>query len=218
MTKRSGKTNGETSDREHATGQPRHGRIRGLDRIVVSAAPGGRFGRMFPALPPAEFDAPMLKDLAVAMSADPDDETPEDQIDPEENAGISAGYTYFGQFIDHDLSFDPASSLQQQNDPDALEDYRTPRFDLDCVYARGPDDQPYLYERDGSRTLMLLGPPLREFSPSLPRGPAGADGVARALIGDPRNDENVIVGQLHAAVIGFHNKLAQELYPNASFS
>ena len=38
--------------------------------------------------------------------------------DDEENAGIAAGYTYLGQFIDHDITFDPASSLQQQNDPD----------------------------------------------------------------------------------------------------
>jgi len=27
--------------------------------------------------------------------------------------------------IDHDLTFDPASSLQKQNDPDALSDFRT---------------------------------------------------------------------------------------------
>ena len=46
--------------------------------------------------------------------------------DPEES-GIPAAYTYFGQFIDHDLTFDPASSLQKQNDPDALVDHRTPR-------------------------------------------------------------------------------------------
>ena len=35
--------------------------------------------------------------------------TPETQTDDEENTRISAGYTYFGQFIDHDLTFDPAS-------------------------------------------------------------------------------------------------------------
>jgi len=50
-------------------------------------------------------------------------------------------YTYLGQFIDHDLTFDPASSLQKQNDPDALVDFRSPAFDLDNVYGRGPSDQ-----------------------------------------------------------------------------
>ena len=38
-----------------------------------------------------------------------------DEVDPEENRGIEAGYTYLEQFIDHDLTFDPASSLQKQN-------------------------------------------------------------------------------------------------------
>jgi hypothetical protein len=71
-----------------------------------------------------------------------------DGIDAEES-GIPAAYTYLGQFIDHDLTFDPASSLQRQNDPDALIDYRTPAFDLDCVYGRGLDDQPYLYSEGG---------------------------------------------------------------------
>jgi hypothetical protein len=43
--------------------------------------------------------------------------------------------------------------LQKQDDPDALTDYRTPAFDLDNVYGRGPDDQPYLY--DGDKAFFL---------------------------------------------------------------
>src|SRR4030081_3469860 len=104
----------------------------------------------------AQFSDDDLKLRAVAMTAQAEPKpTPEDEDDDEENSGISAGYTYLGQFIDHDLTFDPASSLERQNDPDGLVDYRTPRFDLDCVYGRGPDDQPYLYRKDGVR--MLLG-------------------------------------------------------------
>src|SRR5438067_1933758 len=80
------------------------------------------------------------------------------QIDDEENQGIDAGFTYLGQFIDHDLTFDPMSSLQKHNDPDALTDFRTPRFDLDSLYGRGPDDQPYLFEDDGVH--FKLGRPL----------------------------------------------------------
>src|SRR5207245_3199281 len=85
------------------------------------------------------------------MGADRDD--PKGGPDGEESA-IPSAYTYLGQFIDHDLTFDPASSLQRQNDLSALVDFRTPRFDLDSVYGRGPDDQPYLYA-DGR--LFLLG-------------------------------------------------------------
>ena len=116
-----------------------------------------------------------------------------------------------GQFIDHDLTFDPVSSLQRQNDPDGLVNYRTPRFDLDCVYGRGPEDQPYLYRRDGIK--MLLGDPLtgNENDPGardLPRIRPQDGESERAVIGDPRNDENVIISQLQSAMIRFHNLMA----------
>lgn len=208
-------------------GTGHHGELRGLGQSARSTQFEGRFGRLFRTLPAAGFDEDMLRDLARAMTApfEPNP-TPEDQIDDEENTGsaadpgISAGYTYLGQFIDHDLTFDPASSLQRQDDPDALVDFRTPRFDLDCVYGRGPDDQPYLYRDDG-RT-MVLGAPLtpNRTDPNpreVPRSTPEAGEPARALIGDPRNDENVIVSQLQSAMLRFHNRMADILGPSAQF-
>src|SRR5947209_2795044 len=125
--------------------------VRGLTLPRGSKYFGGQFGRMFRALPPADFgntdkesEANLLA-LGTAMVAAPD--PVRDGPDAEES-GIPAAYTYLGQFIDHDLTFDPASSLQQQDDPDGLVDFRTPRFDLDCVYGKGPDDAPYLYTSD----------------------------------------------------------------------
>src|SRR6185436_12476769 len=107
-----------------------HGsKIRGFDHNPQSPFFEGRFGRMFRTLRPARFEEADLKALARAMVAEREDPpTPETEIDGEENQGIDAGYTYLGQFIDHDLTFDPASSLQRQNDPEALIDFRTPRF------------------------------------------------------------------------------------------
>ncbi|HUQ32865.1 MAG TPA: heme peroxidase family protein [Pyrinomonadaceae bacterium] len=190
-----------------------HGdRPRGADFFPKSSSFEGRFGRMFRTLPSAQFQEDDLKKLAAAMVAELEDDQ-NDETDPEENQGIDAGYTYLGQFIDHDLTFDPASSLQKQNDPDALVDFRTPRFDLDNVYGRGPDDQPYLYEDNGVR--MLLGrrvtgnaqdPQTRDVQRNLNPG-----GRARALIGDPRNDENVIVSQLQATMLRFHNRMVRFL-------
>ncbi len=182
--------------------------LRGGDSSPTSSLFEGRFGRMFRTLEPAEFSDDDLKALAGKMIADFDDSPPDkDPADDEENSGISAGYTYLGQFIDHDLTFDPASSLQTQNDPDALEDYRTPRFDLDSLYGRGPDDQPYLYEEDGLK--LLLG----EGLDSVPNNPKPRDlprnNKGRALIGDPRNDENKIVSQLHAVMVRFHNRMVE---------
>src|SRR5450432_380586 len=134
----------------------RHGILRGLNATSLSNTSEGRFGRMFRTLPHAKFDENALAKLADEMCAEKDPPTPEtdNPRDDEENTGISAGYTYLGQFIDHDITFDPASFLQKENDPDSLEDFRTPRFDLDNVYGRGPDDQPYLYQSDGKKLLQ----------------------------------------------------------------
>ena len=188
-----------------------------LDRQSIQS--GGRFGYMFSKekeVCPAAVHSPCdLEQLARAMTAKIEQHpTPEEKRDDEENSGISAGYTYLGQFIDHDLTFDPASSLDRQNDPDALVNFRTSRFDLDCLYGRGPSDQPYLYANDGIH--MLLGRALTgsEHDPNvrdLPRNTPNPNEPQRALIGDPRNDENVIVSQLHATMLRFHNRLADLL-------
>jgi Animal haem peroxidase len=190
-----------------------HGIVRGLDGVPSSAQFEGRFGRIFRTLPPARFTEDDLRQLALQMVAkDEGAPTPETDTDDEENTGISAGYTYLGQFIDHDITFDPASSLDKTNDPNALVDYRTPRFDLDSVYGRGPDDQPYLYQDDGLHFLLgkaLTGNPVDGGTHDLPRN--GSSGRRRALIGDPRNDENVIVSQLQGIFLRFHNALVDYL-------
>lgn len=193
-----------------------HGGVRGAELSRSSLLFGGPFGRMFRALPPADFGADdaaslaALKTLAAGMLAAPD---PIKNGPDAEESGIPAAYTYFGQFIDHDLTFDPASSLQKQNDPDALVDYRTPRFDLDNVYGRGPDDQPYLYE-DGLRFSVgrpLTGAAKNPKAKDLPRNsPTAAGANKRAIIGDPRNDENVIVSQLQGLFLRFHNRMADK--------
>jgi len=199
-----------------------HGaKIRGADNATQSPMFEGRFGRMFRSLPPARHTEQALRDLAARITAEPEaEETPETEPDAEENTGISAGYTYFGQFIDHDLTFDPASSLQRQNDPDALIDFRTPRFDLDCVYGRGPADQPYMYAADGLHLLLggsLTGSAFDPRARDLPRNSPVAGEPARALIGDPRNDENMIVAQLHSTTLRFHNRMVDVLQQRLGF-
>jgi hypothetical protein len=195
--------------------------VRGLTLSRGSKFFGGQFGRMFRSLPPADFgvsDSETEKNLlalGAAMVAEHDD--PKDGPDDEES-GIPSAYTYLGQFIDHDLTFDPASSLQQQDDPDGLVDFRTPRFDLDNLYGKGPDDAPYLYH---SNNQFILGRPLTGASGNpnardLPRSQPAAglaediNDARRAIIGDPRNDENIIVSQLQGLMLRFHNKLMSE--------
>jgi hypothetical protein len=186
-----------------------HGKpLRGLMSTPNSASFQGRFGRMFRSLPAAtygETDAESraaLMALGSAMTSSFD--APKDGFDGEES-GIPALYTYFGQFIDHDITFDPMTTLIQHSDPDALTDFRTPALDLDNVYGRGPGDQPYMYENGGPK--FLLGDLLDNGAPDLPRNGASP---RRALIGDPRNDENSIVSQFQGLMLRFHNRVADE--------
>lgn len=192
-----------------------HGKpLRGLMSTPKSPNYQGRFGRMFRSLPAATYgnnDADSrnaLMTLGAAMSADFD--APKDGNDAEES-GIPALYTYFGQFVDHDITFDPMTTLIQHSDPDALTDFRTPALDLDNVYGRGPGDQPYMYDNGGPK--FLLGDPLNNGAPDLPRNNANP---RRALIGDPRNDENSIVSQLQCLILRFHNRVVDD-NPAADF-
>ena len=195
---------------------PHGGVPRGLALTPSSSTTAGRFGRMFRHVPVYEHDPETLEALAATMIMPRERDKPLLRSDEDQNTGmlgselrLPAGYTYFGQFVDHDITFDPVSSLTRQNDPDALTDFRTPRFDLDSLYGKGSADQPYLYEPGGVR--LALGDARsgnRLFAgPDLPRNPT----TWRALIGDPRNDENLIVSQLQVAMIKFHNAVVTDL-------
>ena len=179
----------------------RHGATvpRGQDPIAGVRA--GRFGRMFPDLPPCAIDDATIEALLLCTTGR-----------PTSNPRIPAGYTYFGQFVDHDITFDPQSGLERADDPHALVNFRTPRFDLDSLYGSGPADQPYLYDWDGRPdpgVRLLVGRNARageHAAADLPRNEQG-----RALIGDARNDENLIVAQLHLLFIRFHNKVVKRV-------
>jgi len=116
-----------------------------------------------------------------------------------DNPKIPAGYTYFGQFVDHDITFDPLSSLQRQNDVSRLVNFRTPCLDLDNLYGEGPADEPFMYSKnDPAKLLIGEGPNAQEEDV-----PRNSEDVA--IIGDMRNDENIIVSQVQLAFIRFHN-------------
>jgi hypothetical protein len=164
---------------------------------------------MFGKIPVFENDPGFLRDLADQMHDSPGAGG--------DNPDIPAGFTYLGQFVDHDITFDPASSLQRFNDPEALRNFRTPRFDLDSLYGRGPDDEPYLYDLESPGGAKLLvgrvledDDSVREQEHDLPRNRL-THSRARALIGDPRNDENTFVGQLHLTFIKFHNRVVDRV-------
>ena len=200
--------------------QPGHGTAgRHPTRAFLDALSGhedpGMFGRMFPTLTPLAVDDTALTELANAMrDADPGSETGN-------NLSIPAGFTYLGQFVDHDITLDLTSLGDKEADPTAVENFRTPALDLDSVYGLGPDGSRQLYARnpgdaDGKtpgpklligRTINVpLGGVTGDLRNDLPRSPEGF-----ALIGDHRNDENLVVAQTHLAMLKFHNKVCDQL-------
>jgi hypothetical protein len=159
---------------------------------------------MLPGLAPYRAPQRLVDQLARRMREDGGD------LD---HPDLPAGYTYFGQLVNHDLSFDPVSSLQLRNDPAGVEDFRTPRFDLDMVYGGGPEDMPYLYAQDrrSGGELLLVGDGRAQFGNRFARQDLPRNAEGRALIGDPRNDENAILTQLHLAFLRFHNRVVSDL-------
>jgi hypothetical protein len=128
-----------------------------------------------------------------------------------DNPTMTAGSTFVGQFTDHDVTFDQTSRLGVPQNPLVSPNTRTPALDLDSVFGGGPGRRPDLYvpNRDGS-----VGPKLRVGSggvhEDVPRVSNG-DGTYSALLGDPRNDENVLIAGLHSAHILFYNRVLDDL-------
>lgn len=115
------------------------------------------------------------------------------------NPTHSAGVTFLGQFLDHDMTFDPRSRLGFPTQPINSSNTRTPFFDLDSVYGGGPSSTPELY--DSADRIKFRVENGGQFE-DLPRDPANG----AAFIGDARNDENLILAGLHAAFLLFHNR------------
>ena len=113
------------------------------------------------------------------------------------NPTHTAGTTFFGQFLDHDMTFDAGSRLAHPTNPQDARNFRTPALDLDSVYGAGPVAQQELYDPSDHIKLKVESGGLFE---DLPRRADNA-----AIIGDPRNDEHVMIAGLHCAFLLFHN-------------
>jgi hypothetical protein len=204
--------------------QPRHGRetfyIEGEGLVGTgadtrarardaAAVPDFRFSRLGPV--GARLPVGLRRKVASAMSA----------VGREVAGRIPAGYTYLGQFVDHDLTFD-ATTVQFGDDisPADLLQGRSPTLDLDSLYGAGPDDPVSAeFYRDDRRlkvgTTVKVGRLVARRGYDLPReGDGSRRDPRRALIPDHRNDENLAVGQTHVAMIRFHNRVVEGLDPS----
>jgi hypothetical protein len=132
---------------------------------------------------------------------------------------IPAGFTYLGQFIDHDLTFDKTEVMLGTNiSPAQLLQGRSPALDLDSLYGAGPLDpeSAKFYEADGLHLKMGKTKAIDPFPAleghDLHRGAGTTQAQKRkAIIPDKRNDENLAVAQTHLAFIRFHNRVVDTL-------
>jgi len=163
------------------------------------------YRKMFPRLRPcgpiipASEENEGLRKLAESMIA-PDRVEDLETKDPRT---MPAGYTFFGQFIAHDVSFMRRSSpgVDIAND-------RSPRMDLDSVYGGGPRVSPFLYNAR-QPYLFLIGGSGEDSTRNVLDLPRNSRNTA--IIPDPRNDVNVIVAQMHLAFMLAHNDLADQV-------
>jgi Animal haem peroxidase len=189
---------------------------------VAIANNSTRFDYLFPELQEPEMlllESRQTRDALVNLGAtmsESAERAPGDSV-------IPSAYTYLGQFIDHDITLETKSdSLANLSEPDLqplsldtitaeIRNGRSPEVDLDNVYFKPAP-------RSGSR--MQLGvvsstdfghrPPGKDDANDLPRQRPQPDDQANdraALIGDARNDENLIIAQLHVAFLRAHNAI-----------
>jgi hypothetical protein len=168
----------------------------------------GFFDKLFPDLAPLEASDDDLEALAVAMrDPDPSDTT----LD---NPDIPAGFTYLGQFVDHDISLDLSPLSAKVEDPTMLKNFRTPGLDLDCVYGAGRGPHRFLFRQDEPKFLIGTASPSPDaVGANIPALPNDLERTRHgvALIGDHRNDENLVVAQTHLAFLKFHDKIVDHL-------
>jgi hypothetical protein len=161
------------------------------ERVDAPLGEGGRYGRMFD-LPALEADEALLHRIGAAGGFC-------DGGDCEGDANVEAGWPLFGQYVAHDLTAD-RSPLRAHADLAGLRNMRSPRANLESLYAGGPGGSPYLYRRDDPAKLLEGG------DGDLPRNQEGI-----ALIGDPRNDVHSFMSQMQLRFIEAHNLLVDRL-------
>ena len=130
--------------------------------------------------------------------------------------GIPAGFTYLGQFVDHDLTDKTPVTLGDRVTP--ASSCRTGRRASTSTRSTVPVRRIQVGEvlRDDVHLKMgktdAIGPDKARQGFDLPRGTSGTAKERRtAVIPDPRNDENLAVAQTHLAFIRFHNRVVDSL-------
>lgn len=162
----------------------------------------GHYSRLFarPAKPPGRDEEESLIELGRSMRY---------EVEREGTLTPRVGYTYFGQFIGHDLTLDSTPLEGKYPEPELTPNYRTPSFDLDHIYGGGPEKSPFLYHGRRGEESFKIG----ATSPSgyLRDLPVEHGMILIGDLQDTRNLDNLILRQLHVVFLKFHNEAIKQL-------
>src|SRR5712671_4703592 len=164
--------------------------------------PKGYYSRLFPlpAKPLGASDEEKLIKLGDAMRYD---------VEREGALTPRVGYTYFSQFVGHDLTYDPTPLDGPHLDPEQTLNLRTPYLDLDHVYGGGPKHSPDLYHGEPGAEIFKLG---GTIPAGYPRDLPIENGTI--LLGDGkdmRDLDNLSLRQLHVLFLNLHNEAVRQL-------
>ena len=191
--------------------------------------PDDVFSRMFPGLPPFAPQTDEVREQAKKLGAkgglidaadnltDPIQSITNPTVfSPKnpDNPNMTAGVTFFGQFLDHDLTLALKAPLLEKTEPKQTTNFRTAAFDLDSVYGNSPEGSPELYDTSSENIKFRVEtiPGSEQVSrKGVIRSDLPRDEKNNAIIPDSRNDENLIISQFHLAMLKFHNAVVDRL-------
>lgn len=179
--------------------RPAHDHCLAPGRTVDTARGGHRYTRMFPELPHLEIDLALLHAIGRAGGA-----CDSANASREQARNVAAGWPVFGQYIAHDITAD-RSPVSHHDDEALIQNIRSARLDLECLYGEGPVGNPFLFSRKDPAKL-LLGLNDEGRPEDVPRNQEGV-----ALVGDPRQDVHLLISQMQVGMIKAHNRLVDRL-------
>ncbi len=209
--------------------QPAQPQPPAADSGIVECPPKTNFHYLFPCLqcdpadrlPDKDDHGNSMAETLVNLGNSMVDPQPLNPPSPDPlDSTIPSAYTYFGQFITHEVVFEVTTKDRKlgfdslpfdKKEIPNLENARTTLMDLDSVYGPMLDRHNRCFkvpqETDEKMMLGIAGNGDKFFGFDLPRQ---IDAPFTALIGERRNDANLVTSQMHLAFLRAHNRLVAE--------
>jgi hypothetical protein len=209
--------------------------------------------RLFPALvhepiplfPATQNESAIERTKAALLDITREMVGPTDGAEGEDLSPTPAGFTYFGQFVFHDIVFSQIFGLPRPTGKvHHLKNASSQGLDLSGLYGQGPIVDAHLYDVPAGGGLAACRFPIglpcmkgskepvdceAEKGRDLPRvdlsgrfisaegRPVGYSPLPyRPLVADPRNDDNLVLSQLLCTLMVIHNRIVDLIDPEGA--